>query len=414
MFELLDGIEENEDDKRCLALEAKRERYIALKQRPKVKIDQGDDPKLKFNAIFNLKFPSIDSFETAKAIYKSILPIRGRRASYDIRPIGDRRHTRFQIRKLSAQEYTVTLTYLNAARTVRKITTDILPRPAPSAYRLLSFHRDGTIAIHCPVGVRGAGSVWTGSARYYGPYRYQPTEQAWNFLSQVLPPGMYISTKGFRRYKQTVKTYLTIEHKDGVRHYLLPAAKYALKLKQDETGEWQVLNPVQEKKQSLPKTRQARIRKALRDFKKYASVYWDLVRMPPPKWLPVYPLFNSPVNLLERMEKDQWDVLTHVRHTVSGRYNVWEPQFPTLDSALPALKEVLREYYNKLPARGFVYKPVPIGEMGGLWKYHSFWADVPPVFAPPKPRRSYKRESTSDNTKSSSASACTPSIDLSA
>jgi hypothetical protein len=409
MFELDE--EDLAADKKWLAREAKKERWVAFKSAPKIKIPQGDDPKLKFNEVFNLQFPTIESFAEAKQIYKSIAPLKGQRAKFDIRPLGPRRHTRFQIRQVTAQEYTVTLTYLNASRTARVYHPSDVPSLLERDFRLLSFHRDGTIVIHCPVGVRAFASKWAGGMLQSGAFRYQPTHQAWNLLSQVLPRGMYISTKGFRKYGRQVKTYLTIEHASGTKHYLLPAANYALKLKQDEAGEWQVLNPVQELKQSLPKKMVSRIRRVLRDFTKYATVYWDLVPMPPEQWLPAFPLFSRGKFLLDKMEKTPWDALLQLRHTkgVAG------PRFATLEAALESVVPVMKEaIYNKLLKRSHDYKSVPIGEMCGLWRYDSFWAHVPPVFAPPKPRRSYKRESTSDNTKSSSASACTPSIDLSA
>lgn len=205
--------------------------------------------KLDFNC-YNRFFPAINSFEEAKKLYDRIVPIRGERASLDIRPIGRRDSylCRERIIKLGKNEYSITDRYQG----LRKYAGS---RPAEEA-RILSFYRNGTVTIHpFYYGGNGGGSC--------------------NLISQSLPRGMWL-------HKHDCKLYLAIQRTDKVEYYSLdPDRRWHTKKLSFRLvdGEWKVLKPIVEKwyRSTRSVTNKLFKRKQWREFEEYVETIWPMV-----------------------------------------------------------------------------------------------------------------------------------------
>lgn len=307
-----------------------------------------DPRKQDFNQYFKLDFPSVNSFKEARALYEKTKPIKSKkRSELDVRPIGsNRRQTRFQIHKISDTEYSLVATYLTTLGTLKYAKDWVIDEETNiKGRRMLSFHKNGQMHIHCAIGTR---KLWRKHS--YGSdfttviVNQSASNQTWNFLSQILPDEMHIEAPG--KYKRkTLKTYLVIDGK----YYLLPNEDYVLKLRRRE-GKWHVMNPYQEYSIRLRKDVIAFVRRAYKTFWPYAAAYWDLV---PETAVPRER--HEPSQLWTLMIKDMilepWEALVRMRNY--GRR-------PT---DIGYWKKGMREFfYQALPAAAFVKTPVPVGK----------------------------------------------------
>lgn len=333
--------------------------------------------KNQFNQVFQIKFPCINNFQEAKAIYESITPLKGKRAAMDIRPLSsDRKQTRFQIHKIHKNEYSVVGTYVNAlGRYGRQFKGEwikeggIKRRPnwecesmTMEHRQMLSYHRNGTIKIHCPVGMR----QMTGQECYDGGtlWRQPMTNQVANLLSQALPSNMWIKKVG--RWKAQTKWYLAIQHKDRIRYYLLPDQhQYVLRIDPTADGDWQVANPIQEFRQHIPKTVWKPLKTTFRKFTKYATNYWHLCKSD--TWdIPDIRGIGSPTDVIPLMDSDPWKALSYAKSRTFVVTNTPEyvESFLPPEVVLPLWLRMLRkDFYNRLSYEEFQYDPCPIGEI---------------------------------------------------
>jgi hypothetical protein len=315
--------------------------------------------KQGFNGHFKLDFPSVNSFEEAEELYNKTPPLIGKRAALDIRPVGSsRRQTRFQIRKVSDDEYSLVPTYYNSRLAV-KIGMPIMEVPDPAvaldAQRYLTFTRDGSMRIFCPTGMRRiVKNQW--AAPPIMAIRQQPTNQTWNFLSQVLPDNMHVEKVG--RFKGShSKTYLVIDRPSRSEYYLLPKAVYELELKKDKAGRWRVLNPVQEVAPRLKKETIALVREAYKKFWPYSEVYWDLINV---EGAPLR-IWGS-LGIIQMMIDNPLEALQLLKRS-TGRMSA--------EAAIRHWKKDVRAYYYRdLDTEQLDMRKVPIGEKCGMPRYH--------------------------------------------
>jgi hypothetical protein len=314
--------------------------------------------KKAFNDFFKLDFPSVNSFEEAERLYRETAPLRGKRLDLDIRPVGSsRRQTRFQIRKISEDEYSLVATYNRSLRDLKykKIPYGPWPKLYPDIDRMLSYHRDGRIVIHCPVGTRRL--VLDDYRNKPWAIYLNPTNQNWNIHSQVLPRNMHVETHG-RRVGEP-KTYLAIVRPKGTEYYLLPNVHHEIALERDGAGRWRVVNPIEESVKLLPDWAKELTRKAYKDFWRFAEVYWELVRIDTEgSRAPGYSYLSILRNMIERPRKalEQLKWISPIRYTPEQNIKLWR-------------KEVRKQFYDGLPDAEYEFRKVPLGQMCGHHRY---------------------------------------------
>lgn len=308
--------------------------------------------KQAFNGYFNLPFPSVNSFREARDLYNSIKPLRGPRGHLDIRPVGPRRHTRFQIHKISDTEYSLTATYALALRYIKAMAqrnVSLPPEHWVRARQMVSFHKNGQLHIHCPVGIRYVRGDYSG---VWGAGVKGATNQIWNFLSQTLPAGMWVETEG--RWRSKKKTYLAIDTPSGTTYYLLSPLKdtYILRLHR-RNGIWRPINPLQEYSQVIPRELSLKVRRTTKAFWLYVEHYFDLMlasAWPPNPWPRGVSDFRS---IFEMMDSDPWNAMIELlRHNPAKA-----------DEFIQYWKVAFKQgLYRGLADNEWEYNPVPLGK----------------------------------------------------
>lgn len=234
--------------------------------------------KTNFN-YYGQWYAPINNFAEAKARYESIVPIRGKRAELDLRPL-DSRHTyqvRHRIVKVSNKEYSVTAHY-----------EGLWGKPTKSVRgtRALSFFKDGRIVLY--------------------PFNVGPTSL--NLISQCLPEHMYL-------HRHDSKIYLAINRpaSDGVTYRpeyycLMPDRSqwYTSKLTLRQVdGEWVVPKPYIEKRYRIDRKATAKLfaMKRWREFEEYVETIWPMVDQATAEAVPDWPyIYNSYGDLPEKTE----------------------------------------------------------------------------------------------------------------
>lgn len=190
-------------------------------------------------------------FEKAKALYESIKPLKGKRKTLDVRPIGERDRAWERIVKVSDTEY-----YVSCSSYVYQDNQKLLGEKVESEKRAITFKQEGeveTIILH------KSRWGWMSPSIYY-------------FYDFNLPQGM-----SMQKHKGT--TYVRVKKPEGDYAYnYYTADKGDLTFYRPKGGTyWTALHVYREVKHSLNRAKTKAIREELKDFIEYAKSIAPLV-----------------------------------------------------------------------------------------------------------------------------------------
>jgi hypothetical protein len=277
------------------------------------------------------------SFDKVKEIYENTKPIQGKRASLNIRPLGDRGRSHERVFKVSDTEYYVSA---NSYAWVQSKTKDVFENHC----RAITFSKrydTETIVIHTPK-----------TNNHQLMPRWLDTPSMLWFYHYKMPHE-------FSMHNHRGKKYLAHTVNEKTKYYTMAKGDLVFS-KQPDKPNFSPLQVHREIVRELDKEQTKELRKNIKPFVDYANTMIDLIETD--KYHSGNPLDDIPIDILFKHDADQvwFELVEKYKRMIKNEYYNFGRH--TIEYNKKSLnKYIYNHLYRKV--KPFKLVEVPIGEL---------------------------------------------------